>query len=597
VPVVTVTDDWWPQWLQDFASENPLGRHDVEIAKILATDDGNRDYRQVFTALVAPEHLASILEKPGGIGHEVASSGPHPAPFRGKWDYAPRFWIDAAGTSKEKLEPLVVHWRSGNQTVLLPDQGFLMTYGLVPRIVSNADVLEMHWDDPSFPQRDIVVSRPVSSYNFPTYTGAYVTVEQEYLQDYSTIRERALVQVYYVQREGPLTEEVIALLSGNEIMELRLPGRLIDLRLVNWNGRQSALAQVWGVRPLLEPGDAPVSAGRDNPGALVWPGIAEPVTEQSARGISLLHPVYVMDSVLEIYEGLPEYSVHPESGSVSYGNQWGVSYARRIGRNLIEVEIKKLYEGNHADTIRHWHRHAVNPPADPAPLRGEANVGTRARRIVYGLACLGKTLAELHERILGQHLPPANLVRLDIDKLDYFGWWTVDSVEPITRHIPLGLSEESFLSRCSTLYSLVGEGLSERHLRQMLKRLGVPPPFVEELRSIKLVDHLIQVATMSYNTGLDLDAEGSVLHERVLSEDPKNVLTHLFALNDLRQLHSHRMDSGRQSKLRDALKRFGMEPEAYRGGWGIALDTIYDSVGDTIEEANRLLSQALQANS
>lgn len=375
-----VPDDWWPEWLRDFPAENPLIQTSVTAAEVETTHDENQRYRRLFTALVPTKHLASVLTHRGAIGHEVRSSGPHPVPFRGKWGYAPRFWIDASGTSAVRLEPLVTAWRSANQTVLLPDQGFLMTYGLVPRIVNAADVPEMHWDDPSFPQPDVVVARPVSSYRFPDHTGAHVTVEREYLQDYSTIRGRALVQVYYVQRAGPPTEEITSLLGDKEVVELRLPGRLVDLRLVDWGGTTLALAQVWGVRPLLEPGNAPVSAGRDDFGTLAWPGIAEAVTEESAMNISLLQPAYVRDDVLEIYEGWPEYSIHPESGSVSYGNQWGVSYTRRVGRDLIEVEIKKLYEGNHADTVRHWHHHAVQPPVDISRLRGEANVGTRARR-------------------------------------------------------------------------------------------------------------------------------------------------------------------------------------------------------------------------
>ena len=407
-----------------------------------------------------------------------------------------------------------------------------MTYGLVPRIVNAADVPEMRWDDPSFPQRDVVVARPVSSYRFPAYTGAHITVKREYLQDYSTIRGRALVQVYYVQRAGPPTEEITSLLGDNEVAELRLPGRLVDLRLVAGPGGTTlALAQVWGVRPLLEPGNAPVSAGRDDFGALSWPGIAEAVTEESARTLSLLQPAYVTDDVLESYEGWPEYSIHPESGSVSYGNQWGISYTRRVGRNLIEVEIKKLYEGNHAGTVRHWHQHAVQPPVDISCLRSEANVGTRARRIVYGLTNLGRVMAELYVRVLGQPVSSANIVGLDIGDLEYRRWWTVEGVEPITRHISLKLNEGSFLSRCGDLYSFVAERLSERRLRRLLESLGVPQPFIEDFRGLKLLEHLLLLVRMSSSTGLDLKTSGVLLHERIDVERPQRVLTRLFALN------------------------------------------------------------------
>lgn len=204
-------------------------------------------------------------------------------------------------------------------------------------------------------------------------------------------------------------------------------------------------------------------------------------------------------------------------------------------------------------------------------------------------------LAELCERVLRQHASSADLVGLDIADLDYCGWWTCDGVEPITRHIPLKLSERSFLSRCSNLYSFVGERLSERHLRRLLEALGIPPLFIKDFRSLKLLEHLLQLAKMSNNTGLDLGALDGVLHERVVIERPQSVLARLFALNDLRQLDSHRVDTSREHKLREALKRFGMEPGAYRGGWGIALDAVYDGMGETLEEAITVMSRALRA--
>ena len=62
------------------------------------------------------------------------------------------------------LEPLVVSWKMANHFVLWPDQGFLMTYGLVPRLVqTESGIPELRWDDLSAPCRDIVVSQQVVS--------------------------------------------------------------------------------------------------------------------------------------------------------------------------------------------------------------------------------------------------------------------------------------------------------------------------------------------------------------------------------------------------------------------------------------------------
>lgn len=85
-----MSDAWWPEWLLDLASEDPLdlasedplGLNPVVVAEIEETPVDYKHYRQLFTALVPVEYVASVLEQPGGIGHDVSASGPHPGEFR-----------------------------------------------------------------------------------------------------------------------------------------------------------------------------------------------------------------------------------------------------------------------------------------------------------------------------------------------------------------------------------------------------------------------------------------------------------------------------------------------------------------------------------
>ena len=58
-----VPDDWWPEWLQDLASEDPLGSEPVVVAAIEATGAEHQRYRQLFTAL-APVDTESRLAAP-----------------------------------------------------------------------------------------------------------------------------------------------------------------------------------------------------------------------------------------------------------------------------------------------------------------------------------------------------------------------------------------------------------------------------------------------------------------------------------------------------------------------------------------------------
>ncbi|MCH7870275.1 MAG: SDR family NAD(P)-dependent oxidoreductase [Planctomycetes bacterium] len=204
----------------------------------------------------------------------------------------------------------------------------------------------------------------------------------------ATMRKMALVQVYYVQRRGNPSSELDSILRENNIREFEVPGRRIDVRKVD-DGQ--ILAQVWGVRKLLVPGPAPISAGRWDYGQLEWPGHPDPVTYDQAMHLRPWDVVYVRDNVLARYEGQSGYTVYPDSGAVSFGKQWGVSFAKRVGRDLIELELKKLYEGSRPNTVRHWHHHLVPPPSD-AVRAVTQNVGMRAERITYALVTLGEAL-------------------------------------------------------------------------------------------------------------------------------------------------------------------------------------------------------------
>ncbi len=90
-------------------------------------------------------------------------------------------------------------------------------------------------------------------------------------------------------------------------------------------------------------------------------GIENLVTEWRARHEMPFEYIYVSDEVLSKYESDDDYEVYPKSGSVSYGNQWSVTYCERIGRNAIKIEIKKLYEGNSYEVIDYWNKFSIHP--------------------------------------------------------------------------------------------------------------------------------------------------------------------------------------------------------------------------------------------
>jgi hypothetical protein len=189
--------DWWPEALQAQISEEPLAADHVLVAEV-SRPWGERTYRHLYTALVPPGLVSAICSGSGSVGTEVRATGPHPAAHPASetpW-YSPRFFIDGGGLIPEGLEPLCVAWTSANRTYLSPDQGFLMTYGLMPRSVEADHGLEIHWDDPSIPKNDVVINLPVSIYDFPNISSAHVKIRRDYLQDYAALRCLSMVQVF-----------------------------------------------------------------------------------------------------------------------------------------------------------------------------------------------------------------------------------------------------------------------------------------------------------------------------------------------------------------------------------------------------------------
>lgn len=311
---------------------------------------------------------------------------------------------------------------------------------------------------------------------------------------------------------------------------------------------------------------------------LKWPGIEEVVTNDAVRGLDVLALAYVDDAVLAAYEGRPEFSINPRSGSVSHGTQWGVGFCSRVGRNLIRVELKKLYEGVPDAVTRHWHRYAVAPlPLTAYPAANEErNIARRAEDVVYGVVRLGEALSALAHSVKVE-IPPEDFVGLRRAALDYQGWWTFDVAEAVARHVPMAMTADAFLDRCVNLEKLVLEGIREGNLRKILLAIGVPGDEIKDLRSLKLLDRIVCLAQVSDAVALTLQKDGAVVWDRLKSDGtkPEQPIGQLFALHDLRILKAHRAND-RANQLQEELKRFGIKPGEEGAGYGQLLDRVYD---------------------
>lgn len=584
-------EDWWPDMLRHLATPDPWADEMVTVAELVGYDDpGTPGQRMMWSALVRPEDLAQLDGDFRAFHHEVESTG-RPGPGAAG-QLEPRFYISAyTEAHRFESEPLVLGWTNNNKTVLMLDPRFAMTYGLMPRALADGSI---HWNDPAAPEFDVAIVDGPSFYQDLSVSGARALVNRRHLQDYLTLRVMHLVQGYYEIRSAARDDSVDEALAGESRRVVRLGDREIDV----WRNRDGTYGtQVWGARIIAGPGGLPVTVDDLDHVGLQWLGRPGAVTHEDARRLRVHDWVYVSDTVLGAYEGRPGFHVHPESGGVSFGGQWNVGHCGRLGRDVIRVELKKLYEGTPDRVIRHWHAHALapRPEFEEVATFRIPNVATRAREIVHRLSDIGELLSSLTEALGLPQRSAAALVGLDRAQLDYAGWWMGPSVEPVARHAPRDMSRDGFLDRCMGLDKLVVEALSERFLRPIVRAISPPPDDIDRFRGLKLLDRLTCLAQVANAGGLSVTRSGEEVAARYYRDgtDPPQPLLRLFVLSDLRQLKGHRkqdVDVG----VEGALARLGIDAREAAGGWGTVADQIYDGVIEDLGRLRATLASALE---
>jgi len=579
----------WPAMLDELRGLLHQNGREVVVAEQFSGQRETGRFDRIFTGgLVVPEEYAR-LDPNVELGHEVSTSGPHPFPTPDD-AYVPWFHISAPKELPHGIEPLVPSWTSHNRTVLQPDPGFLMTYGLVPRLAPRDQTI--NWDDPAGPDKNVVQSVPVSVYDYPESNRGYVAIRREFLQDYASLRQRAVLFCFF-ERRIVVDPALGELLAGAERRELHLPEAQIWLTRID--GSNEISVQIWGRHVFMLPCALPISNRDEDLGELEWVGLRRAVTPQNYRSFSPIDFVYVDDRVLAAYEGNPEFGVHPETGGVVFGSQWAVSYCNRFGRNVIRVEVKKLYEGCPPNVIACWHAQSVPPPkGDVSENLSAPNIGTRARRLVSALISVGEVIADLASAVASCRHTSDEIVGLSRAASEYHGWWNLSGIAPITHHVPLDLPRSRFLSRCKELDRVLVERFSERHLRALLVKLGIPREDVKDYGSLKLLNLICHIAKTSAATGLQWPSEANALIERTLENDIRApLIPHLVQINRLRQLDAHREGAGADQELAEALEVFGVDIATTAGGFGMALDRVYDCLADELDLLPTMFAQLI----
>jgi len=581
--------DYWPKSLVHLSEpyDNGLSDHVVvaEISK--ASVNGYKGCRLVTTALIPIEKVNDVLTFQGGIGHEVRSWGPRPCVDRDQV-YDTTFWIDGR-SREEKFQTIINAWNHHNRQVVLPDNVMLMTYGLVPRYLADGVVC---WDDPRAPVYDVLrVKAHVNHDAKGTEPLASVVMRRDYLEDYCSLKGCAAIATFYEERFSSDDATIEALLNGKEGAEFKLPGRLLGVAVIKGNYHKDTpqMCRIWGCRLILTPASRPITEAEDP--ALVWPGDDKPMTLHRAAANWTYG--YVSDAVLCEYESKPEFDVHPESGGVNYGGWWGVGFCDRIGRNHIRLELKKLYEGNPPHVIAHWHRFAVSKEEAERDqeTNGNVNIAIRANAVVGGYLALTQALERLSDN-LGAGFTQKDIGFLDTNDVDYVGWWTVPALKSLGAVARPNASRDHYLARAISVFQLF-ENLRVAPLRNLVLMLGVPKERTKDMKSLKLLAAVCQLAVIAEEHGYHLVADAQQVVKLWNADVTLKVLNAIFALNALRICAAHAPGLDQDKKIAEASAILGTDVAAMQGGWGKAIDNMYDFLARDLIALAALLTEGI----
>ncbi len=404
-----------------------------------------------------------------------------------------------------------------------------MSYGLVPRITKDGRIF---WDDPDRLVYDVVCAVPLSTpSDEERFTTARVTVRRDYLEDYLSLKDCAAIATYFDERYS-LNDPEVASLIGKHGVSFKQTGRELWFLPLHGDDANQA-SQVWACALLLSPTHQPITTPPER--ELTWPDRNQPIR---GRGIDthfeVFETCFVRDEVLANYEKRPEFEINPESGSVSYDGRWFVGYGNRVGRNFIELELRKLYEGAPFDVIKHYNGFAVKTGLAEKDTRifGTKHIGARAKDLIREYLSLTETISDFSEQV-GLVFTQEDVGGLSKKQIEYAGWWTFADLKTLGHTAPVGMARAEFLHRCAEVFKLL-ENLRVAPLRQILLRLGLKKDSIADFANLKLLAALCQLAKISKEGGFHLASDHS---EASASWNAKTILSEfkpLFALFGLR---------------------------------------------------------------
>lgn len=571
-----IPTDLLPQRLRSLlepVGTDPLQR--VEVSSFTETErsESNRETVHMLMAVVPDDGNAiPVLHSQGVVAHGV----PTPSEKGSVKDFTP----NVSG-----YDYIVASWGSSLFFTYTLAEKVWMALGLTPRCIGN-EHQRLVYDDLSLPEFGVAEGEVSLQYHFKPSRDVNWFMSNEYLRKYLWLRGGRGVRHFFYQATLADSPQLRKLMNGERFHSLGEPGSWLDGDLRETEN--GLLLQVWATVVAVSCNLCP----QQTADGLTWPGVAGKVTHASANDIMRNDTtVYLDDRFLERYEQNSLYGSTPVDAhggwycSPSYLEQWSFTGCRRIGRNLIEVDLRDLYKGVPERETLHAHVHALDPAIVKQCDLTEEHIVSKVDRFLTQMLSLGENLSRLGTA-LGIEKPAVELLGFSREEVVADGWLHYPQVAKLAQFAPLDMTQQAFLARCKSIHE-IWQKLPDGFLKQLLEAMGVPRKLIATLGKLKLLQCLLNILTR-----FDENCEAS---DALKSKDEpegwnaKNSdIAMLFVTYDLRIADAH----DAVSKI-ERLQDQDFDTATLHQGYGRALDFVLDGVIDAFTAINSPLGRIL----
>ncbi|MGU7785037.1 hypothetical protein [Burkholderia sp. PU8-34] len=480
---------------------------------------------------------------------------------------------------------IVASWGSGSFYTYNLAEKIWMALGLTPRCIGNEEQ-RLVYDDLRLPEFGVAEGEVSGQYYWQASRNISWVISNEYLRKYLWMRGARGVRVFFYEALLPDLPELRDLMHGERHLDINSEDGWFLLSIQEHNG--GLLIQVWATVEAVTCELCPEQTAE----GLAWPGVPEVVTHANAHAMIDGTIVYLDDRFLERYEQNRFYNSTPVKVygqtwhcSPSYLGQWSFTGCQRIGRNLIKVSMRDLYEAKPDREILHAHAHAVDPATLARVSLDEEHIVSKTERLAMQLLDLGDNLSSLG-RTIAIERSAFDLVNLSREEIAANGWMHYPQLCRLAQVAPLDMSQQAFLARCKSIHEL-WQCIPTGFLRRLVEAAGVPREAVAGWGSLKLVQSLLNIIDRLDRNDEEIGAyRGGVAPD---GWDSRNAnLAALFVCNDLRIADAHDVGQNLQ-RLQD----LGFDTASLHRGYGLALDFVFDGVIKALAAVNQPLRRVL----